>query len=401
MMPPGAWGSAPVAAAAAATVAVLALVGQGARGWAGMPIRVAAAAALAALAALAPLRDHPAAVPAAIALTVAVLARERHDPRASECGVKLLWCLAGVFALAAVGWALLSLATGTVMAAEQWRVAGIGLVPRIAWSAALGLFVLAGCVLVGSAPFHFWLADVAQAGVPWLAGPAGGALQAGAAAALLRVLGGIDSAPEAAATARTLFATAAVAGFGLGAITLAGPRGPERRAGTLAGLQGALFLAALVATPAGAAFGAVAGPLLERWAAHLVLAGTGAALLAPCLPVTPRVGGPGAPLARAHPLAALAGAWALGSLAGVPGTPGAALWLDVARALARSGHTLVLVSLGAAWLVAFATVVNTVRLAWGSPTRERAAPAPLAIRIGLLTCGVALVLQALAWRFAH
>ncbi|HEY6867490.1 MAG TPA: hypothetical protein VI792_09540, partial [Candidatus Eisenbacteria bacterium] len=118
---------------------------------------IAPFAALPPLAAIAatPARATFVLVPLAIALAVAMLARNRRDLLHSECGIKLLWVLGPALALSWAGMELLTLATGTSVIAEQWAVLQLGLEPRFLWSTALPLSLLAGVVLLGAAPFHF------------------------------------------------------------------------------------------------------------------------------------------------------------------------------------------------------------------------------------------------------
>ena len=67
----------------------------------------------------------------------------------------------------------------------------------------------------------------------------------------------------------------------------------------------------------------------------------------------------------ALPLSALAGLYAFFSLAGFPGTPGAALWLEAARHAVQSGRVLVIVALGAGWLAAIGVAAREAREAFG------------------------------------
>ena len=115
--------------------------------------------------------------PLVAALVAAVLAREGQDPLPGECALKLVWVLGGAFALSAVGLALLALATGVTAPPEQWSVLQLGLSQRMVWSVALPLVMLAGVVLLGGAPFHFWVADLFQGAPAALAPLAVAALQ--------------------------------------------------------------------------------------------------------------------------------------------------------------------------------------------------------------------------------
>ena len=116
--------------------------------------------------------------PLVAALVAAVLAREGQDPLPGECALKLVWVLGGAFALSAVGLALLALATGVTAPPEQWSVLQLGLSQRMVWSVALPLVMLAGVVLLGGAPFHFWVADLFQ-GAPAALAPLAAAVARG------------------------------------------------------------------------------------------------------------------------------------------------------------------------------------------------------------------------------
>jgi NADH-quinone oxidoreductase subunit N len=330
--------------------------------------------------------------PLLAALVAAVLARERPDPLPGECALKLVWVLGGAFALTAVGLAMLALATGVIAPPEQWSVLQLGLSQRMVWTVAVPLVLLAGVVMLGGAPFHFWVADVFQGAPVALAPLAVAALQGLGAMWLVRRLAGLEVFGDGAVLAGTLLSTAAIAALLAGAGTLLLQRRPERRVGTLASLQGGLALAALALTAGrGPLEGMVSGWLVP-WAAHLVLALSGAALLSRLTPTDTGASAPGSPLFRRHPLSAIAGLYALGSLAGVPGTPGAALWLEIARGLAVNGRSGLLIALALGWLAAFATVMRELRGAVGMPTAvrpERSAPVP--VRLALWASGVGLV----------
>jgi NADH:ubiquinone oxidoreductase subunit 2 (subunit N) len=366
--------------ACALGMAVLLAAGGGVRATAGrLVVPVLGAVTLAGLVAL------PAwAAPLVVALVAAALARRGTDPLPGECALKLVWVLGGAFALGAVGAALLALGTGTTAPAEQWGVLRLGLTQRMVWTVALPLVLLTGVVLLGGAPFHFWVADLFQ-GLPAASAPlAVAALQALGATWLARHLAGIEAFAEGADLAGTLLRTAAAAAFLAGAGTLTWQQRPERRVGTLASLQGGLALAALAAAPGRAETGAVLAAWLAPWAAHLALALAGAALLARLTPTAPGPDEPGGPLFRRHPLAALAALYPLFSLAGVPGTPGAWLWLDVARSLAHHGHSGLLVALALGWLAAFTAALRELRSGFGVPAAPRpAAAVPAALRVAL------------------
>jgi hypothetical protein len=178
-----------------------------------------------------------------------------------------------------------------------------------------------------------------------------------------------------------------------GAVTLGAQRRPERRVGTLASLNGALVLA-LIASGRGPETA-----WLVTWAAHLALALTGASTLARFLPVSTSAG-PGAPILRRHPWFAVLGLLCLFSLAGVPGTPGARLWLEVARALGTTGRHDLLVPLAVAWLTALWKAIEQLREAYGVPARPGTTvrPVPGPARAALAISGLGLAsLAGLAW----
>lgn len=329
--------------------------------------------------------------PLVAAFFAAALARRDADPLPGECALKLTWVLGGAFVLGATGLALLALTTGTAAPVEQWSVLRLGLTQRMVWTVALPLVLLSGVVLLGGAPFHFWVADLFQ-GVSAATAPlAVAALQALGAVWLVRCLAGIEAFPDGAALAGTLLRTAAAAAFLAGAGTLPWQRRPERRVGTLASLQGGLALAALaVGVGHGPAEAALADWLVP-WAGHLALALAGTTLLARLTPTDLAPGEPGGHLFRRHPLTALAGLYSLFSLAGVPGTPGARLWLDVARALAAHGHSGLLVAFALGWLAAFSAALRELRAGFGVPSAPRpAGTVPVNLRAALWVSGAGL-----------
>jgi NADH:ubiquinone oxidoreductase subunit 2 (subunit N) len=168
-------------------------------------------------------------------------------------------------------------------------------------------------------------------------------------------------------------------------------RRPERRVGTLASLQGGLALAALAISAGRGPLDAMVTAWLVPWAAHLALALSGAALLARLTPADPAADAPGGHLFRRHPLSAFAGLYALFSLAGVPGTPGAALWLEIARGLAANGRSGLLIALALGWLAAFATVMRELREGFGASTAARPERnVPLPVRAALWVSGAGL-----------
>ena len=329
-----------------------------------------------------------------IGLVVATLARDDEELLHGECALKLLWVMGVALALSWAGLHLLTLATGTPVVREQWAVLQLGLEPVFLWSTALPLSLLVGAVLLGGAPFHFWIADVFQGVRPWLAPLAVAALQVTGAGWLASRLDGIASFPPGAALVGDVLRAGALIACAFGAATLLVQRRPERRVGTLASLQGALALAHIASgrgLPAG---------WVEAWAAHLVLALTGASTLARFLPASSHEPGAGAPIARRHPLAGAFGLYALFSLAGVPGTPGAALWLDAARALGEGTRTTLLLVLGAAWLSAMGAALGQVRSTFGlpAPRGAKVSNAPIEARVALLVAGAGLAaLAARGW----
>ncbi len=332
--------------------------------------------------------------PLVAALVAAALARERPDPLPGECALKLVWVLGGAFALTAVGLALLTLATGVTAPLEQWSVLQLGLSQRMVWAVALPLTLLAGVVLLGGAPFHFWVADLLQGAPSALAPLAVAVLQGLGAMWLVRRLEGVEVFGGGAVLAGTLLRTAAIAAFLAGAGTLLSQRRPERRVGTLASLQGGLALAALAVAVGRGQRDAMVSAWLVPWAAHLALALSGATLLARLTPADPVAGAPGGHLFRRHPLSAFAGLYALLSLAGAPGTPGAGLWLEIARGLAASGRNGLLIALALGWLAAFATVMRELREGFGAPTAvrpERNVPMPMRAALWVSGAGLAVL----------
>jgi NADH-quinone oxidoreductase subunit N len=306
-------------------------------------------------------------------LAVALLARDREDLAQSECALKLAWILSAALALTWAGESLLAIASGSTVAREQWPALALQLDPYALWTSALALTLLAGVVLLGGAPFHFWVADVCQGAPAWIAPLLVAGLQAAGGALLVHRLEGLQGFASGAATVRGVLQLAAVLSLVGGAATLATQRRPERRAGTLASLQGGLVLAALAADPGHAPF-AAQGSSMAVWGAHLALALAGAVAFARFLPVGAGAHEPAAALFRRHPASGALGAYALLSLAGAPGTPGGLLWLAIARELVRTHHVGLLLALAFAWMTAFAVAVAEVRAAFGSPS---AVPPPL------------------------
>jgi hypothetical protein len=233
---------------------------------------------------------------------------------------------------------------------------------------------------------------------PWLAPLVVAALQLTGAAWLFARLDRITEFLPGAMLAGSLIGIAALVAFAAAGATLLVQRRPERRIGTLASLNGALVLGAL-------ATGRPPSPeFFAAWATHVALALTGASTLGRFLPVPLKPAGaplePGAPLFRRHPWAGAAGLLALFSLAGVPGTPGSRLWLDVARSLAETRRTGLLLVMMAAWLAALAVALRQMREAVGTPapTDRPQRPLPLGARLALWASGLGtLVLAVAAW----
>jgi len=325
------------------------------------------------------------ATPLIVALVIAALARDGDELLHGECAIKLLWVMGTALALTWAGLELLTLATGTPYVLEQWAVLGLGLDPVFLWNTALPLSLLIGVVLLGGAPFHFWLADMFQGVRPWLAPLAAATLQTTGAAWLAARLHGVDQFPPGERLAGELLRMAALVAFLAGAATLISQRRPERRVGTLTSLNGALVLALIAAGRVPEA------PWLVAWASHQALALTGASTLARFLPVSTPAG-PGAPLVRRHGVVAALGLLSLFSLAGVPGTPGSRLWLEVARALGAAGHIELLLGMGIAWLAALWCAVEQLREAYGVPGRPgepvQAVPFPARAALGISGVGL-------------
>lgn len=336
---------------------------------------------LASIAALAPLAWTVAA-PQAVsplravllaALAIALLARDMKDSLQTEVALKLTWVLGAAFALSWAGDSLLTLAAGTAVPQEQWSALSLSLDPYALWSAALLLTLLAGLVLLGGAPFHFWPADVLHGTRVWMAPLIVAALQAAGASWLLQRLASLEGFAAGTRVTGGLLSLAAVLALVGGAFTLIASRRPERRVGGLASLQGALVLVAFSAEPVRSPFASIGPYSLSAWAAHLALALTGAAALARFLPTQSAESDAPPVLARKHPWSAGAAAYALLSLAGAPGTPGMLLWLEVARRLAATRHPGLLLALLLAWLVAVGVAVSETRRLFGAPSEK---PAP-------------------------
>jgi len=366
------------------------------------------ASALGAAAVLVPLAAAGALAPAAgstglllvLGLVMALLARDRDNLLQSECTIKLLWVLGAALALSWAGVMLLSLATGTPVVIEQWAVLNLGLDPDFLWRTALPISLLLGVVLLGGAPFHFWAADLLQGAPAWLAPLAVVALQVSGAEWLAARLSGIESFHAGARAVADLLAIAATLAFAVGGLTLLVQRRPERRVGTLASLNGGLLLARLAFAREGLGGAGVIAGIVPRWSSHLVLALSGAAILARFLPVadarpdTPPV------LFRRHAVAGIAGLYALFSLAGVPGTPGAGVWLDTAHAATRCGRPWVMLALTFAWIASLSVAMRQLREAVGIAPRVAPPPEPVPwqARVALGACAAGLVAQLKLWK---
>jgi NADH-quinone oxidoreductase subunit N len=345
-------------------------------------------------------RSNPAWAAFAAVVVAALLARAREDSFASECALKLVWVLGGSLALSWAGLQLMVLATGTSRVSEQWAVLALGLDPPQLWSASLSLSLVAGIVLLGAAPFHFWAADLFQGARAWLAPIAVAALQVSGSGWIMGRLAGISEYPDAARLTSYLLGIAGATAFGVGAVAVLWQKRPERRVGTLASLQGALLLATLAAERAGRYHRLSADDMIGLWAPHLVLALTGAGTFARFLPVSGTGAEPAAVMFRRHPLSAAFGLFALASLAGVPGTPGARLWLEVARGLAGSERMGLMLALAGAWLASFAVAVRQAREAIGVPSQgpRPEQSVPWSARAALWSAGAGLLALGWAWR---
>ena len=343
----------------------------------------------------------PARAALAAGLSIALLAHDPRDLPQTECALKIMWVLAAAFALSWAGDALLALASGSARAREQWPALALALDPYSLWSAALSLSLLAGLVLLGGAPFHFWPGDLFHGARAHLAPFVTATLQLSGAAWLLRHLDGITAFPGAVVLVRSFLTLAASVALAGGAATLFYQTRPERRVGALVSLQGALALCSLAAAPTHEPFAAHGG--LPGWAGHLLLASTGASLLSRFLPAASGQSERAVVLFRRHPWSGAAGAYAALSLAGAPGTPGMLLWLDIARTLADTHRSGLLFGLALAWMAAFGVTANEIRRAFGAPD---GAPAPgrivpRSLRAALWTASGSLAVLLWVWRAAR
>jgi NADH:ubiquinone oxidoreductase subunit 2 (subunit N) len=329
----------------------------------------------------------PARAALAAALSIALLAHDPRDLPQTEVALKIMWVLTAAFALSWTGDALLAMASGSARAREQWPALALALDPYALWSAALSLSLIAGLVLLGGAPFHFWPGDLFHGARAHVAPFVAVTLQLAGAAWLLRHLDGIIAFSEAALLVRSLLTLAATAALVGGAATLGYQSRPERRVGALVSLQGGLVLASLAAAPLREPFDDCGG--LALWGGHLLLASIGATLLSRFLPSSAEADERSSVLFRRHPWSGAAGGYALLSLAGAPGTPGMYLWLDVARSLADHRRPGLLFGVTLAWLAAFGVAANEIRRAFGapdgSPASGRAVPRPLRMALWTVT----------------
>ena len=335
----------------------------------------------------------------AVALTIALLARRGHDAFHTECALKVLWVAGAALALSAAGCMLMSGLTSTTAPREQWAVLGLELGPSTLWRTALPLTLIAGLVLLGAAPFHFWPSDVLQGAFPALAPLAVVALQVAGAGWLAWRFDGIHACPAAAEQSAHVLESVSAIGFIAGAATLLVQREPERRVGALAGLNGALLLAGLASGQRLWDSSASASPAaISAWAAHLALAVTGAGILSRFTPAATSDAQSAAVLFRRHPWAAAAGLYAQLSLAGAPGTPGSLIWFNVARDAVRAAPLWLVIALGIAWLASFATIVRHTLAACGVRSAEPPpeSPVPLTARLALWVCGAGLGVEFVA-----
>ncbi len=330
-----------------------------------------------------------------LGLVIALLARDRDNLLQSECAIKLLWVLGAALALSWAGVMLLQISTGTPYTTEQWAVLEMGIDPDFLWRTALPLSLLLGVVLLGGAPFHFWAADLLQGAPAWLAPLAVVALQVCGAEWLAARIAGIEGFHDGARAVTELLAIVAALAFAIGGLTLLVQRRPERRVGTLASLNGGLLLAMLAFARAGVGGAGVIAGVVPRWSAHLVLALSGAAILARFLPVADARPGTPPVLFRRHAVAGVAGLYALFSLAGVPGTPGAFVWLEAARDVSRSGRPWVMLALAFAWIASLTVAMRQMREAVGVVSRrpEPGNAVPWEARVALGACAAGLVIQ--------
>ena len=101
---------------------------------------------------------------------------------------------------------------------------------------------------------------------------------------------------------------------------------------------------------------------------------------------------------RRHPWSGILGLYAFFSLAAVPGTPGARLWLGVARDLVSAGRVGLLLALGVAWLASFGAAIRQLHEAFGvvTPAAPPGRPVAWQPRAAMWLTGAALVWMALS-----
>ena len=325
----------------------------------------------------------------------------RTSPQA-ECALKLTWVLGAAFALTWAGESLLALRLGQrawrASSGRRWRCSST----RTRCGApALALSLLAGVVLLGGAPFHFWPGDLFQGARAhgWrrcrrdAADRGRGVAACAGSTASRRFRGrGAAGARRCSRSPRPWRSPAARR-------RSAGQRRPERRVGTLASLQGGLVLASLAASPTHEPFAAHGG--LSAWAAHLALALTGAGALSRFLPAS---SGPAERPARCCS-AAIRGAArpAATPCCRSPARPARPActcgWTSRARwpTTATPGCCS---ALALAWLAAFGVSANEIRRAFGAPDGSPAPGrvVPRSLRAALWTACGSLTVLLWAWR---
>lgn len=351
---------------------------------------------------LAPHGASAASVLLAVALALALLLRDPGDTYASEAALKLAWVCGAALALSVAGELLLALSAGTARASEQGPALSLALDPYALWGVALVLSLLVGIVLLAGAPFHFWAADLAQGAPLHVAPLLLAALPATGAAWLMRRLADMAAFPAGLERISAVLGGAAMVALIGGGASLVWQRRPDRRTGVLVGLQGALVLTSMALEPERAPFAAIATDGLAAWAVHLALAVTGAVAFARFTPSDVHAIEAPAVLFRRHPWAGAASAYALLSLSGAPGTPGALLWLEVARRAIATQNAGFVLALAFAWVAAVALAASEVRRAFGVPASGPVpeAEVPLRMRAALIAAAVGLALIGLAWWLA-
>lgn len=336
------------------------------------------------------------------ALAIALLLRDPSDTYASEAALKLAWVGGAALALSIAAELLLALSAGTARASEQGPALTLALDPYALWAVALVLSLLVGIVLLAGVPFHFWAADLAQGAPLHVAPLLLAALPATGASWLMRRVADVAAFPSGLERVSAVLGGAAALALIGGGASLIWQRRPDRRIGVLTGLQGALVLTALALEPGRVPFASLASDGLAAWAVHLALALTGAVAFARFTPADVHALEPPAVLFRRHPWAGVATAYALLSLSGAPGTPGALLWLDVARRAIATVNASWTLALAFAWVAAVAMAASEVRRAFGVPSSGPApeTEVPLRVRASLIAAAIALALLGLAWLVA-